>query len=481
MLKVSIIIPVYNAQDSLTRCMDSVLKQEFTDFEVLAVDDGSPDRSGALLDSYSRKDARVRVLHQENRGVSAARNRALKEARGEYIQFVDADDYIPLDSTKNLVRAARDNRADLVVGAFYRVVKDTLSIKSDIEESGVLTQKEYSSYMMAKPADFYYGVLWNKLYKRSLIQQHNLHMDEQLHWCEDTVFNLEYVLRCRRIAVTQLPVYYYLKNEGSLVASSTTDFAEVMKIKREVAEYYDAFYQNLYDVNETAGERLNHLHFMFSFATDDSVRGRGRTRVGRERQAEAVNTSLENNMATMLYYMDAVYGQYLRAAAADSGLSLDDLKVLNCLMFHEAPMALAEVADYADLGTTACIASVEKLALKKMVRVDYLSKNMPVQVEKGAEPVLKKLRYALGDFENACLKGFSNEERQKTRKTVARVNNNLKEMLRQVQTEPEEKKKPDRNAVKEKKKKEKKNGKEKKVKAKEAQKKTVSKNKEKKG
>ena len=107
MATVSIIIPVYNAEHTLERCVDSVLGQEFTDFELLLVDDGSSDGSPALCDRYAAQDSRVRVIHKENGGVSAARNAAMDLAEGEFLQFLDSDDWITPDATKLLLRSAR--------------------------------------------------------------------------------------------------------------------------------------------------------------------------------------------------------------------------------------------------------------------------------------------------------------------------------------------------------------------------------------
>ena len=104
--KVSIIIPVYNAEKAVRRCVDSVLDQEYTDFELLLMDDGSKDGSPAILDEYAEKDERVRVVHKENSGVSATRNMALDMARGDWVQFLDADDWITKDATK-LLRTTR--------------------------------------------------------------------------------------------------------------------------------------------------------------------------------------------------------------------------------------------------------------------------------------------------------------------------------------------------------------------------------------
>ena len=126
---VSIIVPVYNAERTVGRCIESILNQEYTDFELLLVNDGSTDSSGGLCDSYAARDQRVRVFHKENAGVSNARNLALAQARGTYLQFLDSDDWITPEATLSLVRAAEDHQCDLVISDFYRVVAMTAQKK----------------------------------------------------------------------------------------------------------------------------------------------------------------------------------------------------------------------------------------------------------------------------------------------------------------------------------------------------------------
>ena len=190
---VSIIVPVYNAERTVGRCIESILNQEYTDFELLLVNDGSTDASGSLCDGYAAKDARIRVIHKKNGGVSAARNTALDLAQGTYLQFLDSDDWLTPDATSSLVRAAEDTGCDLIVADFYRVIGERVSQKGDIDEDGVMTREEYAAHMMENPADFYYGVLWNKLYRRAIVEAHHLRMDPEISWCEDFMFNLEYV------------------------------------------------------------------------------------------------------------------------------------------------------------------------------------------------------------------------------------------------------------------------------------------------
>ena len=266
---VSIIVPVYNAEKTIRRCIESILHQSCGDFELLVVDDGSPDSSGAICDAYAAGDARVRVFHKENGGVSAARNLALEQARGKYIQFLDSDDWITPDATLLLLRAAEEHEADLVISDFYRVVGERVSVKGDIAEGSVLTQEEYAAHMMENPADFYYGVLWNKLYRRSIVERYRLRMDEEISWCEDFLFNLEYIRCARRFYALNVPIYYYVKTKGSL--ASQISISKTVRMKLTMFEYYNRLYKEIFDEEEYEKHRLKVYRFLLDAAGDGSV------------------------------------------------------------------------------------------------------------------------------------------------------------------------------------------------------------------
>ena len=241
---VSIIVPVYNASKTLRRCVDSVLKQEYADFELLLVDDGSRDDSGAICDEYARKDPRVRVIHKANAGVSAARNDALDQARGEYLQFLDSDDWLSPDATRLLVRTAQETQCDLVIADFYRVSGERVSHKGEIDEEGVMSRETFAAYMMENPADYYYGVLWNKLYRTALIRDNGVLCREELNWSEDFLFNLEYIRYAHRFCAVDTPVYYYVKNEKS-ITHTQIDLVGVVKTKAKLFTYYKGLYESL--------------------------------------------------------------------------------------------------------------------------------------------------------------------------------------------------------------------------------------------
>lgn len=264
---VSLIIPVYNAEKYLRRCLNSAMEQTFQDMEIIVVNDGSQDTSLEICREYEKMDRRFRVINKENTGVSDSRNQAIETARGEYLQFMDSDDWLTQDATESFVHAARKFDCDLVVSDFYRVDGAVFTEKQHIRERGLLTRAQYAEYMMREPADFYYGVLWNKLYRRSIVQEHQLKMDEDLRWCEDFLFNLNFIRYAGRFTAIQTPVYYYMKRKGSLVSTDWKK-ANAVKLKLRLLKDYKELYQSM-DLYEENKLKIN--AFAVSIAKDGGI------------------------------------------------------------------------------------------------------------------------------------------------------------------------------------------------------------------
>ena len=372
MPKVSIIVPVYNAQETLRRCVDSILGQEYRDFELILADDGSTDGSPALCDEYAEKDSRVRVLHKENSGVSDTRNKALDAARGDYVQFLDSDDWIAPEATRLLVRAMEENDCDMVIADFYRVIGSKVSRKGDIDAEGVLSREEFGDYMIQNPSDFYFGVVWNKLYRRDIIEKYQLRMDVTLSWCEDFIFNMEYVLHTKRIYPLQVPLYYYVKTEGSLVATSAS-LPGTVRMKLAVIEYYKKFYQAIYDERDYQRRRLDIYRFFLTSAGDGAVLpGPGSTKLGRERTRAYVDPQMRPNPLGRLYLEQKLLDRYLDNVASQYDLDVKDVRLLVYLMYCETAGSTREMADYVGSSPMSVSASLAKLRSR-----GYVSTNAP--------------------------------------------------------------------------------------------------------
>lgn len=264
---VSLIIPIYNAEKYLRRCLDSAMQQTFSDMEIIVVNDGSNDSSLDICREYEQLDSRFRVIDKANTGVSDSRNCALEAAQGEYLQFLDSDDWLAPDATESLVYAAKKFDCDLVIADFYRVDGAVFTEKQHIRERGLLTREQYAEYMMQDPADFYYGVLWNKLYRRSIIDRYQIRMNLDLRWCEDFLFNLSFIRYAERFTAIQTPIYYYMKRKGSIVSTDWKK-ANAMLLKFQLLKEYKELYQsmNLYEENKL---RIN--AYVLAIAKDGGV------------------------------------------------------------------------------------------------------------------------------------------------------------------------------------------------------------------
>jgi len=228
------------------------------------VNDGSTDHSERVLNRFVHQFPHFHLIQKNNSGVSDSRNIAIQRATGKYIQFVDSDDWIPVNAVEDFVAAAEGTGADMVISDFYRVIGHMVSPKGHITKKGMISRKEYAEFMMKAPANFYYGVLWNKFFRLDLMREHSLLCPAQLDWCEDFQFNMEYLQYVRNIYVLQKPLYYYVKTKGSLV-DTKVDFPTTIRTKKILFEYYKELYQSL-DMYEQNRLRIN--IFFMEFARD---------------------------------------------------------------------------------------------------------------------------------------------------------------------------------------------------------------------
>ena len=416
---VSIVLPVYNGEKTLERCVESILNQTYRDFELLLIDDGSQDGTAALCDRYGTADLRVRVFHQKNAGVSASRNLALDQARGTYLQFVDCDDWITPDATRVLVQAAQEHDCDLVIADFYRVVGDRVSRKGDIDETGVMDREEFAACMMEDPADFYYGVLWNKLYRAKLVQEQKLRMDSQLSWCEDFMFNLEYLRCARRIFALQVPIYYYVKTKGSLVSQSMS-LTKTVRMKRLVFEYYNRFFKSVLDEKEYERCRLKVYRFLVDVAGDGVVLPAilpGSARLGTERFQVSADILAGEGLLYDAFRQRKMLDRFLETAAIKHGITLHQARLLLHLRHVDVPATRRELADFADLTLNAFNIQLQKLVGRGLLRLEETgsrtnrgARKLRVVFQPEVAPMLADLAAAILDYRQTIFQGFSQEE-----------------------------------------------------------------------
>ena len=221
--EISIIVPVYNTERNINHCIDSILAQTFTDFELLIIDDGSTDKSGNICYEYYEKDTRIRIFHQRNKGVSCARNLGIENASGEYVIFVDSDDWLEIDALNILMNK---KKADLVFyGSTFHYSSNNQVLYSpkpciyngsqEIQEGiiDLINNSKYPDYL---------GFTWNKLFKLKLLQEYNIRFVKKLSCREDEVFTFSYAYHCKNIITLPDIIYNYRVSDTGLTRMENT-------------------------------------------------------------------------------------------------------------------------------------------------------------------------------------------------------------------------------------------------------------------
>lgn len=230
----SVIIPVYNTGNSLGKCLDSVLSSSYNDFEVILVNDGSTDQSLKICEAYSQKDSRIRLLSQENQGVSAARNHGIAVSRGEWLVFVDSDDYISEDFL-GIAAEETHSPADMFIFDFIKPGRNENFLSEQGGAIAYFYEKEYAPQIIEKMLR-HWQLVENgntdlcspcaKAYRRSLIEQYSIRFPDNVFVGEDILFNAEYLLKIKSCKYIPRPVYRYLMRSDSATHGFTTGLVQ---------------------------------------------------------------------------------------------------------------------------------------------------------------------------------------------------------------------------------------------------------------
>jgi glycosyltransferase involved in cell wall biosynthesis len=213
----SVIVPAYKVEEFLPRCLDSIIGQTYKNLDIILVDDGSPDQSGAICEAYAQKDVRIRVLHQRNQGLSDARNNGLALAKGDYIAFVDSDDWLDVTMYAKLMDLMQEYNLDIVKCATEEVrggkVNPFLPKKSTPVKQVILGKQAFELYFQ----DSLFTMVWNAVYKKSIVQ--GIFSPSRCH-SQDNYVSGRYLYRCQRLLITDEILHFYNKdNEGSVTES----------------------------------------------------------------------------------------------------------------------------------------------------------------------------------------------------------------------------------------------------------------------
>ena len=257
--QISVIVPVYKVEKHLSRCIDSILNQTFRSFELILIDDGSPDNSGKICDQYSQSDERVFAFHQENRGVSASRNLGIEKSNGAYLLFVDSDDYLEPDYIETLY----ENRTDLTISGIIKE-KENGTVLSHVEFETCQFDNIIDYELLFKSSEIYSP--YCKLFLSSLIKENNIMFPLGIQWGEDGIFIADYLEYVKSVKFLSYIGYHYVRNTGekTLSTSLRLDVLEDVKYTREycikkiesISAHYPSKVKDIIKKKKAAGFRV---------------------------------------------------------------------------------------------------------------------------------------------------------------------------------------------------------------------------------
>ncbi len=211
---VSVVVPAYNAESKIERCLASLCKQTYSSIEIIVIDDGSPDDTAEIVKKMAEQDCRIHCVTQENKGVAAARNKGVELATGAYIAFCDADDYVTPDYLHCLL--AEKEGADWVLAGFSNVIQGKEYCFNEPYKQTYVTGSAWEHFLEEWYKNPYIATVWGKLYKKQIIVENAVYFPEQTEQGEDTIFNIRYVAVCDKVAFVNKALYFYEENEDSL-------------------------------------------------------------------------------------------------------------------------------------------------------------------------------------------------------------------------------------------------------------------------
>ncbi len=301
MKKVSVIVPVYNVEKYLKKCLDSLVNQTLKEIEIIVVNDGSPDNSQKIIDEYSKKYNTIHSYSKANGGLSDARNFGIKYASGEYIAFVDSDDYVALDMYEKMYNKAKTENYDMVVCDLNYIYEETGNIVRAYSNIKSDTTDIKNAMINIYPA------AWNKIFKRSLFNDKNIRFKKDV-WFEDVEFIYKILPKIKSIGVVHEPLNQYLQRKGSITSTIDKRLYHYIDNWNGLVKYYKD--NNLYELyyNELEYSYVRYIYATFI---------KQASKYKKEDYLKAVDTALENvkknfpNYKKNKYFYQSTKGLYL--------------------------------------------------------------------------------------------------------------------------------------------------------------------------
>lgn len=274
---VSIIIPIYNSSDFLDKLFLSIQKQSFREFEVLLIDDGSTDETQEKCLKIAKKDIRFHYIKKENEGVSAARNTGLKYAKGEFLTFIDSDDYILENHLLNMVEGIK--MVDLVTTGYF--LKGVNSCQKKVLSDGDIVKKRSEFYQYLLMDYSVYSFPWNKLYRKSIIDKNNISFDKTIYYGEDLIFLMVYLSHIKYVKLLQTANYVYLNHKKSIsnqqinqksLESRLTDLKAMSQTLEMLPDECKNEKKHIEQRLLLEGSYYYRLTFLFNFSIEDKLK-----------------------------------------------------------------------------------------------------------------------------------------------------------------------------------------------------------------
>jgi len=271
--KVSVIIPIYNAENTLEKCLDSVINQTLSDIEIILVDDGSTDKSLEIIQNYEQQDSRIKLIPQKNIGLSAARNTGIKIAEGEYVSFVDSDDWLDKKMYEELIEQANEHNNPNIIKAYYYNVTKTgifttiaFSYLNKKNKKAVLTDNLKEIMKTCSYA------VWSGLWKRSFLDKYNLFFVEDIHNGSDIFFTWQAMIYSKKLLLVFKPYYYYnLSTPFSVTRAINNKFLDLIKVFKRQKDFM--LEQNIYKEFEYTYQTRACSYFNYAFKRALLLRG----------------------------------------------------------------------------------------------------------------------------------------------------------------------------------------------------------------
>lgn len=215
--KLSIIVPVYNVEDYIDKCLESIVNQTYRNLEIILVEDGATDKCPQICDEWESKDERIKVIHKQNGGLASARNSGIEEATGEYMAFVDSDDWLEVNVYEKIIKLLEESQANVAVFGMTKIDEQGKVLSVHLPDKRVIEGECIEKEVFGLIADNFYGYAWNKVYRSDIIKKSGIRNNPQIIDREDLAFNLEIMPFLDKIVCVDVMGYYYLQRGTSLL------------------------------------------------------------------------------------------------------------------------------------------------------------------------------------------------------------------------------------------------------------------------